>query len=59
MNRRMTRSSWLRAHEHGGDERINRKPLKPLDLRSVYVVSLIVLIAVGVLVWIASLPLFT
>ena len=59
MNRRMTRSSLLRAHEHGGEERINREPLKPLDLRSVYVVSLIVLIAVGVLVWIASLPLFT
>ena len=49
----------LRAHEHGGEERINREPLKPLDLRSVYVVSLIVLIAVGVLVWIPSLPLFT
>jgi hypothetical protein len=59
MNRRISRSSLLRADEHGGEERMNRKPLKPLDLRSVYVVSVIVLIAVGLLVWIASLPLFT
>ena len=53
------RSSLARAREHGGEERMRRKPLKQLDLRSVYVVSLIVLIAVGVIVWIASLPLFT
>jgi hypothetical protein len=55
---RMIRSSLARAGEHGGVGRMNR-PLKQLDLGPVYVVSLIVLIAVGVLVWIASLPLFT
>jgi hypothetical protein len=59
MNKRMMRSSLPRAGEHGGDKRLNRQPLKQLDLRSVYVVNVIVLIAVGVLVWIASLPLFT
>jgi hypothetical protein len=58
MDMRMMRSSLARAGEHGGVGRMNR-PLKQLDLGPVYVVSLIVLIAVGVLVWIASLPLFT
>jgi cell division septal protein FtsQ len=59
MTKKMMRSSLARAREHGGEERMRREPLKQLDLRSVYVVILIVLIAVGVLVWIASLPLFT
>jgi hypothetical protein len=30
---------------------------KPLDLRSVYAVMVIILIALGVLMWIAAMPL--
>lgn len=41
----------------GGD--VKNKAPKALDLRSVYAVTLIVLVALAVVIWIAAMPLYS